>query len=109
MTGDSDEPKDVHSRTARHKMITEAFVPFAKQAWKVDLVWKGNTLPHSIQHDGSSCGPCVLNLLEWLVDEDVPLWNPQRATGYRVSLFLRMAEHAIEGMVSLMTEIPTKC
>lgn len=78
---------------------------FAKKTWEVDLVWKGNSLPHSTQHDSSSCSPCVINLLEQLVCKDAVPWIPQRAISYRASLFIQIAQYALKEMVSLVVEI----
>ena len=100
MIGDSKEPTDIGAREQRHNMIKNKFIPFAKDNWGVDLVWMGNSLVHSTQHDDSSCGPCVINLLERLVYKNTPLWVPQDANNYRVTLFLQMAQYALERMVS---------
>ncbi|KAF9642282.1 hypothetical protein BDM02DRAFT_3133190 [Thelephora ganbajun] len=96
--GDSKEPIDTPSKVQRHTTIKEAFLPFAKAAWDVDLEWKGNSLPQARQHDGSSCGPCTINFLEQLVHKGTDPWTPFRAFNYRISLFLQMAQYALKEM-----------
>lgn len=105
MTGDSKEPTDLDSKAERHQTIRDAFLPFAKKFWKVNLNWRGNSLHFSDQQDDSSCGPCVINLLERLVDPKVKSWTLQKAASYRVSLFIQMAKYTLGQTVSLIIEI----
>ena len=100
--GDSKEPMDNIAKLTRHKIIKDAFLPFLKKSLNVDFKWMGNSLHQTRQNDDSSCGPCTINFLERLVHKQVDLWTPQGAVGYRINLFLQMAQYALEGMVSFV-------
>jgi hypothetical protein len=92
---------DYTAKVQRHKVITDAFLPFLKSSLGVDFKWTGNSLHQIRQHDSSSCGPCTISFLEQLVCKQAGLWTPQGAAGYRIGLFLKMAHYALESMVSL--------
>ena len=95
------EPLDDGPRSERHANITDTFLPFTEAFWGTRFNWKGNSLGQERQEDDTSCGACAINFLQRLVDTSIPLWTPQGAAGYRVSLFLLMAHHAIGEIVSL--------
>jgi len=88
-TGDSKEPADTTSKIEGNNVIKRVFLDFAKVLWKVDLEWKGNSLPLQRQHDNSSCGPCTINFLEQLVCKDVDPWTPRGLMIIRSTYFIK--------------------
>ena len=105
LTGNSSEPVEPQKRKEIHNTIQSTFKPFFEKYWGNELAWKGNLLSCSQQDDDSSCGPCVINLLERLVKKDVKPWSPQDASGYRISLFTKMAQTVLDKIVGLMLGI----
>ena len=95
------EPLDNDSKKARHKSITDEFLPYLKRSLGVDFEWKGNSLHQLRQYDSSSCGPCTINFLEPLVHKQSEMWSFQEAASYWISLFLQMTQYSLEMMVSL--------